>query len=233
MRGAPFAESGTFLCVSFSFRIKICGITSEEVARAAIDAGADHLGLVLCASPRRVSAERAARLVAVVPASWVGVFVDPSLEEVARAADELRLAAIQLHGSETPVFCRAVRERTGVPVWKAITPSGFEPAAAYEAAVDAILLDAGSGGTGRTLEWGAVGARFPRARRVVPHLLAGGLSPSNVARAILEARPDGVDASSGLEVAPGIKDPRLVSEFLREARAAAGDSESGLAEAAG
>jgi phosphoribosylanthranilate isomerase len=218
--------------VSFSFRIKICGITSEEVARAAIDAGADHLGLVLCTSPRRVSAERAVLLVAGVPASWVGVFVDPSLEEVARAAYELRLAAVQLHGVETPAFCRAVRERSGVPVWKAITPRGLEAEPAYEAAVDAILLDAGTG-TGRTLEWSAVGARFPRARRVVPHLLAGGLSPSNVARAIREARPDGVDASSGLEVAPGIKDPGLVTEFVRAARAAGGAPESGLAEAAG
>lgn len=233
MRGAPFAKSGTFSSVSFSFRIKICGITSEEVARAAIDAGADQLGLVLCPSPRRVTVEGAAPLVAGVPASWVGVFVDPSLEEVARAAGELGLAAIQLHGGETPAFCRGARERTGVPVWKAIAPSGFELATTYEAEVDALLLDAGPGGTGRTLAWSAVGARFPRARRVVPHLLAGGLSPSNVARAIREARPDGVDASSGLEVAPGIKDPRLVSEFVREARAAGAVPESGLAEAAG
>lgn len=233
MRGAPLAESGTFSCVSFSFRIKICGITSEEAARAAIDAGADQLGVVLCDSPRRVSAERAALLVSAVPAWWVGVFVDPSLEEVARAAGELRLAAVQLHGDETPAFCHAVRERTGVPVWKAITPTGLEPATAYEAAVDAILLDAGPGGSGRTLNWRAVGALYPRARRVIPHLLAGGLSPSNVARAVREAGPDGVDASSGLEVAPGIKDPRLVSEFVREARAADGDSEDCCAEVAG
>jgi phosphoribosylanthranilate isomerase len=95
-----------------------------------------------------------------------------------------------------------------------------------------LLLDAGSGGTGRTLDWSALGARFPRARRIVPYLLAGGLSPSNVARAIREAGPDGVDASSRLELAPGIKDPRLVTAFVREARAAGeAASESGLAEA--
>jgi phosphoribosylanthranilate isomerase len=217
--------------VSFSFQIKICGITSEEVARAAIDAGADHLGLVFCASPRRVTLERAALLVAGVPASWVGVFADPSLEEVAGAARELGLAAVQLHGHETPALCGAVRERVGVPVWKAITPAGAGPAA-YEPTVDALLLDAGSGGTGRTLDWSAVGTRFPRARRIVPHLLSGGLSPSNVARAIREAGPDGVDASSRLELAPGIKDPRLVTAFVREARAAGeAASESGLAEA--
>jgi phosphoribosylanthranilate isomerase len=218
--------------VSFSFRIKVCGITSEEVARTAIDAGANHLGLVFCASPRRVTLERAALLVACVPASWVGVFADPPLEEVAGAARELGLAAVQLHGHETPALCSAVRERTGVPVWKAITPTEAE-AAAFEAAVDALLLDAGSGGTGRTLEWSTIGTRFPRARRIVPHLLAGGLSPSNVERAIREAGPDGVDASSRLELAPGIKDLRLVSAFVREARAAGeAASESGLAEAA-
>ena len=233
MRGTAFAESGTFRSVSFSFRIKICGITSEVVAGAAIDAGADHLGLVFCASPRRVTLQRAARLVAGVPASWVGVFVDPSLEEVARAANEAGLAAVQLHGGESPAFCRAVRERTGVPVWKAITPTRGDATTAYEAAVDTLLLDAGPGGTGRTLEWSAVGARFPRARRVVPHLLAGGLSPANVARAIREACPDGVDASSGLEIAPGVKEPDLVAAFVREARAAGGASESGLAEATG
>jgi phosphoribosylanthranilate isomerase len=208
--------------VSFSFRIKICGITSEEAARAAVDAGADHLGLVFCTSPRRVTLERAALLVARVRASWVGVFADPPLEEVARAARELGLAAIQLHGRESPALCRAVRERAGVPVWKAI--AAFEPGVeAYEAAVDALLLDSG-GGSGRTLDWPAVRARFPLDRRIVPHVLAGGLSPENVGRAIREARPDGVDASSRLELASGIKEPGLVSAFVREARAASAES---------
>lgn len=212
--------------MSFSFRIKVCGVTSEEVARVALDAGADHLGLVLCPSPRRVTLERASRLVRAVPASWVGVFADAPLEQMARVARELGLAAVQLHGRESPEQCLAVRERTGVPVWKAIPADGGREGA-YEAAVDALLLDPGPGGSGRTLDWDVVGARFPRSRRVVPLLLAGGLSPENVARAIREAEPDGVDASSRLELAPGLKDPGLVSAFVQEARAAAAASRNG------
>lgn len=219
--------------MSFSFRIKVCGITSEEVALAAVGAGADYLGLVFCASARRVTFECASLLVAGVPASWVGVFADSPLEEVTRAVRELGLAAVQLHGRESPEVCRTVREGTGVPVWKAIPADAPGTEEVYEAAVDALLLDAGPGGTGRMLDWGMVGARFPRARRVVPLLLAGGLGPRNVARAIHEARPDGVDASSRLELTPGVKDPGLVSAFVRQARAAANAaSESGLAGAA-
>ncbi|HET6360770.1 MAG TPA: phosphoribosylanthranilate isomerase, partial [Gemmatimonadota bacterium] len=99
----------TFLDVSFSFRIKICGITSEEAARSAVEAGVDHLGLVFCPSPRRVSEERATVLTRRVPAAWVGVFADTSPDEVARTASALGLAAIQLHGAESPEECRAVR----------------------------------------------------------------------------------------------------------------------------
>jgi phosphoribosylanthranilate isomerase len=204
--------------VSFSFRIKICGITSEEAARSAVQSGADHLGLVFCPSPRRVTEERAAALTRAVPAAWVGVFAGMAPGEVARTAMALGLSAIQLHGKESPAECRAVRELAGIPVWKAVhgDPERVEPG--YEAAVDALLLDARVGGSGRALDWASVGARYPASRRVVPLLLAGGLSPENVARAIDQARPDGVDASSRLEASPGVKDPRLVEDFVRRAR---------------
>jgi phosphoribosylanthranilate isomerase len=203
--------------VSFCFRIKICGITSEVAARSAFEAGVDHLGLIFCPSPRRVSEEGAGALTRAVPAAWVGVFVDESPREVARTARALGLAAIQLHGRESPEECRAVRELAGIPVWKAISAEEDAGEAGYEAAVDALLLDAG-GGSGRALDWVWVGERFPASRRIVPLVLAGGLSPDNVARAIEEARPDGVDASSRLETSPGVKDPRLVAEFVRRAR---------------
>ena len=206
--------------MSFSFRIKICGITSEEAARSAVEAGADHLGLIFCPSPRRVAEDRAAALTRAVPAAWVGVFADASPEDVARIAREIGLAAVQLHGRESPAKCRAVRELAGIPVWKAVSADGEGAEAGYEAVVDAILLDGGVGGSGRPLDWARVGERFPASRRVVPLLLAGGLSPENVARAIEEAHPDGVDASSRLETSPGIKDPRRVAEFVRRARAA-------------
>ncbi len=203
--------------MSFSFRIKICGITSEEAARSAVGAGVDHLGLIFCPSPRRVTEERAAALTGAVPTAWVGVFAHVAPREVARMARALGLAAVQLHGGESPEECRAVRELTGIPVWKAISAAGDIEEEAYEAAVDALLLDAG-GGSGRALDWARIGERFPAARRVVPILLAGGLSPENIARAIDEARPDGVDASSGLETSPGVKDARRVAEFVRRAR---------------
>ncbi|HJR52626.1 MAG TPA: phosphoribosylanthranilate isomerase [Gemmatimonadota bacterium] len=206
--------------MSFSFRIKICGITSEEAAWSAVEAGADHLGLIFCPSPRRVTEERAAALTRAAPAAWVGVFAGASPEEIARITRELDLAAVQLHGRESPAECRAVRELAGVPVWKAVSADGKGAEASYETAVDAILLDGARGGTGRTLDWTSVGERFPESRRVLPLLLAGGLSPENVGRAIDAARPDGVDASSSLETSPGTKDPDRVAEFVRRARAA-------------
>jgi phosphoribosylanthranilate isomerase len=212
--------------VSPPFRIKVCGITTEDAARAAVAAGADHLGLVFCASPRRVTVERAAELAGSVPASWVGVFASSAPGEVARAARSLGLAAVQLHGSETPDDCRAVREQSGIPVWKAVDPGVAGAEEGYLRAVDALLLDHAGGGRGRVLDWSGVAARFPRGQRPLPVILAGGLDPDNVARAIREARPDGVDASSRLESAPGVKDPELVRRFVSRARAeaeAAGD----------
>jgi phosphoribosylanthranilate isomerase len=206
--------------VAFPFRIKVCGITSAEAARAAVEAGADHLGLVLCPSPRRVTPERAAVLVAGVSTSWVGVFADSSLDELILIARELGLSAVQLHGSETVERCEAVRAATGLPVWKAIRAEVARTEAGYEGTVDALLFDAGRGGSGQTLDWRAIGTRFPCPRRI-PMLLAGGLGPDNVAAAIVAARPDGVDASSRLELAAGVKDPVLVRAFVRRARAAA------------
>jgi phosphoribosylanthranilate isomerase len=155
-----------------------------------------------------------------VPSAWVGVFAGTPSGEVARTARALGLSAIQLHGEESPEECRAVRELAGIPVWKAVSADREGAAAGYEGAVDALLLDARGGGSGRPLDWARIGERFPASRRIVPLLLAGGLSPENVARAIDEARPDGVDASSRLETGPGVKDPRLVAEFVRCAKRA-------------
>ena len=226
-------ESCTLVSVSFPFRIKVCGITTEDAARSAVAAGADHLGLIFCPSPRRVTIERAAELVARVPASWVGVFADAGRVEPARLARELGLAAVQLHGRETPEDCRDARERAGVPVWKAIDASVPGAERGFAGAADALLLDRGRGGGGRALDWRALASRFPRAERPVAVILAGGLDPENVARAIDEARPDGVDASSRLESTPGAKDPELVVRYVLRARAAAdAAAASDLAEAA-
>lgn len=208
------------------FLVKVCGVRRAAVARAALEAGADRLGLVFAPSPRRIDPDEAAALVRSVPSGWVGVFVDAPDGTVARRAEALDLAALQLHGTESPETCRGLGETTGRPVWKALPWTG-DPGrlAEYADAVDAILLDAGGGkhpgGTGRTLPWDDIAARLAPDRRAVPLILAGGLDAGNVARAIAACRPDGVDASSRLERTPGEKDPDRVRAFVDAARRAA------------
>lgn len=222
MTRRPAGHPFTFVSVSERRRVKVCGITEPDAARAA--AGADWLGLVLAPSPRRVDEATAAGLTAGIDAAWVGVFVDADPDEVAGVADRLGLAAVQLHGAETPDTCRRVREATGRPVWKAVRWDA-DPARldAWAAEVDALLVDAAIGdrlgGTGRALPWEALAERWARDRRPAPTILAGGLGPDNVARAIEVVDPDGVDASSRLERAPGRKDPRLVRAYVEAARA--------------
>lgn len=211
------------MCVTEPLRVKVCGLTDAAAARAA--AGADRAGLVFAPSPRRVDADRAARLVADVAAAWVGVFVDPDPAAVVALADRLDLATVQLHGDETPETCRRIREATGREVWKAVRWDAHPDAVeAWAESVDAFLVDAGDGGrlggTGRTLPWEELAERWARERRRIPMILAGGLDPDNVAEAVAIVDPDGVDASSRLEREPGRKDPGLVRAFVRAARSA-------------
>lgn len=207
--------------------VKVCGITEVAAARAAVDAGADHLGLVFAPSVRRTTRDGAAALVEAVPASWVGVFRDPRIAELVRLIVDLDLAAVQLHGRESPEFCREAGEATGRPVWKALRwngdPAKIEP---YAGAADRVLLDAARGGSGRTLPWTEIADRMPPGRRIAPIVLAGGLGPGNVARAIEVVSPDGVDASSRLESAPGRKDPEKVRAYVIAARRGASRKES-------
>lgn len=205
--------------------VKVCGITDPGAARAAIDAGADYLGLVFARSPRRVDPVTAARLVETVAADWIGVFVDPDPEDVVDLAERLGLHGVQLHGDESPETCRSIRLTCGRPVWKAIRWN-LEPARleAYAEVADALLFDAARGerfgGTGRTLPWKRLASRLPGRPRRVPVFLAGGLDSDNVAAAVGAVDPDGVDASSRLEKAPGQKDPDRVRRFVAAARAA-------------
>ncbi|HUP01589.1 MAG TPA: phosphoribosylanthranilate isomerase [Gemmatimonadota bacterium] len=197
--------------------VKICGINGSQAAEAAVRSGADYLGLVFAPSVRQVSLDRARQLVRRTAARWVGVFVDPDPAAVLEAAAELDLAALQLHGSESPERCGELRSAAGRPVWKALPwTGGPDPIQRYDGAVDAVLLD-----TGRPLAWSEIAARFPPAARSVPLLLAGGLDPENVGQAIALVRPDGVDASSRLESAPGVKDPVRMRAFAAAASRAA------------
>lgn len=197
-------------------RIKICGITTPEAARAAADAGADAVGLVFAPSRRRVSVEQAKAIVAVLPpfVSRVGVFVDEAPERIAAIAETCGLDVLQLHGDEPPEACQWFPRK----VIKAIRirgPESLEDLERYQ--VDAFLLDTfvpgEPGGTGRTFDWGIARAAASRFRVI----LSGGLTPENVTQALEVVRPYGVDVSSGVETG-GAKDPEKIRAFIAAVR---------------
>jgi phosphoribosylanthranilate isomerase len=197
--------------------VKICGITSPEDALLAAEAGADAVGFVFWPkSPRCVDAVTARRIADALPPSVVrvGVFVDAGREELVRTADEAGLDLLQLHGSETPEALAELPLRA----LKAVrVGSGFAPEMAlqYEGRAAGILLDTlrdgKPGGTGEPFDWALVREVRRRASFVV---LAGGLSPDNIKAALEAVSPDGVDVSSGVEAAPGRKDPARVRAFV-------------------
>lgn len=200
--------------------VKICGITSLADAELAVGAGADYIGFVLYEkSPRHVTAGRISEIVGKLPGSVraVGVFVNMGPDDVRRVASDCGLYAVQLHGAEPAAAFKGF----GLPVWRAVrffahawdpAPSLWDP--------DRFLMDAAApeyGGSGRKTDWDAA-RELARERRA---MLAGGLTPGNVAEAIGSVRPLGVDVSSGVEAAPGRKDALKVREFVRNARTAA------------
>ncbi|HSF29774.1 MAG TPA: phosphoribosylanthranilate isomerase [Candidatus Tectomicrobia bacterium] len=203
-------------------QVKICGITSLEDARAAIDAGADALGFVFYPpSPRYVTPEQAARVIQRLPpfVTTVGLFVDLALDTVNDMAARCGLDRVQLHGRETPEFCGQVSR----PVIKAFHVESAESLAHLPAyRVSAYLLDAyveGAlpGGTGASFSWELAAQAKPYG----PVILAGGLTPENVQGAIARVRPYGVDVSTGVERAPGVKDHRKLQEFIARAKTTA------------
>lgn len=201
-------------------RVKICGITNLEDALAAAEAGADALGFNFWKGSRRyVAPGEARRIVARVPRSvlTVGVFVDEELAEVARAAELSGVGAVQLHGDETPDYCRGL---AGLHVIKALrVGENFAPEEAARYAPAAVLLDAfcadERGGTGKRFDW----AVARRVRALVPRLyLAGGLTPENAAEAVRTVAPFALDVCSGVESAPGRKDAARVRALIAAAR---------------
>ncbi len=183
--------------------VKICGITRLEDAEAAVDAGAGAIGFIFWPkSPRFIDPFRAKQIAARLPAfvTPVGVFVNQPAESVNGVARLVRLGAVQLHGDETMEYAASI----GSPVIKALKVG--DPRVDVWRSQDTVLLDADDpirrGGTGQTIDW--VAAASVAARRKI--VLAGGLTPENVADAIARVRPFGIDVSSGVERAPGIKD---------------------------
>jgi len=199
--------------------VKICGVTTAKDAAMAAELGADAIGINLWPrSKRYADPAAAAAIVAAIPAGVlkVGVFVNETAETVARHLDELRLDRAQLHGDERAADFAALDPGRLIRVVRARDAASFDDAAGWTPSLwmyDAFVE--GFGGAGVTAPWALV-ARH--ARR--PFLLAGGLSPENVAEAIRATRPDGVDVASGVERAPGVKDPAKVAAFIAAARTA-------------
>ena len=199
--------------------IKVCGLTRVEDALHAAREGATALGFNFYpGSPRYVDFGRGAILGAVVPRNVlkVGIFVDESPDRIREIAQAVRLDVVQLHGAETPFDCETLAP---LRVWKAFrVGEGFDPSLLARYPCEAFLLDAVGesgirGGTGRTFPW-SVARQAARYGRIV---MAGGLDGGNVAQAIREGDPWGVDASSRLERSPGVKDPDKVREYLHAA----------------
>jgi phosphoribosylanthranilate isomerase len=205
--------------------IKICGVTTLDDAEHAVQLGAWAIGLNHHpGSPRFCPPDAAAEIGAALKrrCEVAGVFVNPSLDAVARAADEAQLTMLQLHGDEGPAFCAEAARRTGCRVIRAVRlHSAADVRAAEVFRTDFHLFDAYRpgmrGGSGESFDWELVAGH----RSKVPFILAGGLTPDNVAEAIAIAQPFAVDVASGVESAPGRKDPELVAAFFDAARPAA------------
>lgn len=203
-------------------RVKICGITRVEDGLAAAYAGADAIGLVFApASPRRVTLAQAEGVARALPPfiSTVALFVNAEAAEVESVLEGLRPDLLQFHGDETPEYCASF----GVPYIKAVRVRPGLDLLQFEAAYGTargLLLDAyhpqRHGGTGERFDWNLIPAGLSK-----PVILAGGLTPDNVAQAVRQVRPWAVDVSSGVEASPGIKDAAAIGRFIQEVRNAA------------
>jgi phosphoribosylanthranilate isomerase len=214
--------------------IKICGLSTAETMQAALDAGADMVGLVFHRkSPRSVSLQRAAALAEMArgKALVVALTVDPSDEGLDAIMMNVMPDIFQLHGSETPERCKEIAARTGKSIMKAIgvaEPNDLALIKPYRMTTDRILLDAKPpkdadypGGHGKVFDWRILREIDP----FMPFMLAAGLNPENIRDAITTMRTmgltlSGVDVSSGVESAPGVKDVEKIRAFVRNAREA-------------
>jgi phosphoribosylanthranilate isomerase len=208
--------------------IKICGITSEEAMEAAVEAGADYVGLVFFPpSPRSLAPARAAELVEFLPEDIVrvGLFVDADDAWLDQVLAEVRLDLLQFHGQETPERIEAVRLEYGLPVMKSLgvsTPDDLARVEPYLAAADHLLFDAKPpkgailpGGNAVAFDWSILAGRD----FALPWMLAGGLDAGNVGEALRITGAPAVDVSSGVESAPGVKDPARIHAFVAAVRA--------------
>jgi phosphoribosylanthranilate isomerase len=220
-------------------KIKFCGITREQDAELAVSLGAWAVGLIMWPhSPRAVPLDRAAGLAASLKrrAEVVGVFVTPTLDELAATADAVGLTIVQLHGQEGPQFCNEAARRTGCKVIRAArvnSKADIQALAAYH--TDFHLLDSYKaglpGGTGESFNWSLAAEHRriapPKGRgQRVPLILSGGLTPENVADGIAIVKPFAVDVASGVESVPGYKDAERMRAFAAAVAATAAADEA-------
>jgi phosphoribosylanthranilate isomerase len=200
---------------------KICGLTDEDSVKAAVEGGASFIGFVFFKeSIRCIDKETAARLAHMIPdtVEIVGLFVDPTDEEIHDVLNRVPLTMLQLHGMESPERVWEIKGTFNIPIIKAIPiadKSDLEYVPSYSKVADWLLFDTKmddgtSGGAGQTFDWSILS----HVRTTTPWLLAGGLTPTNVASAIEMISPPAVDVSSGVERERGIKDPELIKKFL-------------------
>lgn len=203
-------------------RVKICGITQIEQGKAIVELGADSLGFICVPeSPRYISAARLRAIADTLPSETVkvGVFANHGLTEIVAVVQQAHLSAVQLHGAESPEFCRQLRQaiRPEIELMKAFrikSAASLAETSAYLDCVDTLLLDAYHpqilGGTGHTIDW----QDLVQFKPAIPWLLAGGLTPDNISEALLRLQPDGIDLSSGVERSPGDKDLVKVAQLF-------------------
>ena len=210
--------------------IKICGLNTPETLEAALAAGADMIGFVFFPkSPRHLTLDQAQALGVTVAgrSEKVALSVDADDDQLAAIIDALAPDCLQLHGYETPERVLAVKNRFGLPVMKVLPVAGaadLEAVSLYEKVADRLLFDAKPpkkavlpGGNGLSFDWSLLNGLSKR----LPYMLSGGLDPDNVAKALAMTGAWGVDVSSGVETAPGRKDPALIRSFIAAARSAA------------
>ena len=202
-------------------RVKVCGITRPEDAVFAASLGVDAIGLIFAEnSPRRIDVSKARDIVAAIPpfVAPVALFVNSSLEVIAGVTDALGVNTVQLQGDEPPELVDALRPLKVIKAFRVGGAGDLEKLERYRA--DAFLLDASVpgqyGGTGHTFDWSLAVDAAKRCRVI----LAGGLTPDNVADGVRQVRPYAVDVSSGVESSPGHKDPEKVRHFIERARSA-------------
>jgi phosphoribosylanthranilate isomerase len=196
--------------------VKVCGVTDRSLAEVAAEAGADAIGLVLAVSPRTVTVEMAIQIGRDIPLAKILVTVDMTPHELIETVERTGADGVQPYGREAPAAAEEA-QRAGLQVLRPVRVNGavdlgtvpFGQIPLLDAAVDG-----GHGGSGRSFDWDVIGDQHR------DFVLAGGLDPDNVGDAVARVRPFGVDASSGLESAPGVKDPELIRRFVERAKAA-------------